>query len=310
VGQTYKGFSGLLYPGGNLPPLNHRDAGLQFARSVVPLDRLGQPSDAGAIVLMSIGMSNTTQEWCSAATNADGGPPCDAWTFTGQALADPQVDRRWLRIVDGARGSQTASAWDMPGDSNYNRVRDERLAPLGLTEAQVQVVWIKLAIPQPTVALPAMTSDARTLQTQLGGVLRSVRVRYPNLKLALLSSRVYAGFATTTLNPEPYAYETGFAVKWTIEAQVTQAASGTVDSYTGSLAYPAQAPWAGWGPYLWADGLRPRADGLFWTRADFEADGTHPSTAGEQKVGAQLLSFFKNSPLTRCWFLNTMATCP
>jgi len=65
------------------------------------------------------------------------------------------------------------------------------------------------------------------------------------------------------------------------------------------------------GPYFWTDGLRGRSsDGLVWARSDTEGDGTHPSKTGEQKAGALLLNFFKTSPFTRCWFLNTGATCP
>ncbi len=56
-----------------------------------------------------------------------------------------------------------------------------------------------------------------------------------------------------------------------------------------------------WGPYLWADGMRPRLDGLTWARADFEGDGTHPSQAGERKVGTLLLNYFPASPYASCW---------
>ncbi len=299
-----------LYPNGNAVPPVHRDAGLQAARLVQPLDADGGASDAGKIVLMSIGFSNATQEWCTDNVQADGGPPCYAWTFTGQALADPQVDKSHLVIVDGARGSQTSVLWANPADSNWNRVRDERLAPLGLTEKQVQVLWIKFANGQPMTPLPAANSDTYVLQAQVGAIVRNAKARYPSLKQVFLASRIYAGWANTPLNPEPYAYEGGLAVKWAIEAQIRQANTGMVDARSGNLDYGSVAAWMAWGPYLWADGLSPRSDGLVWPRTDFAADGTHPSMSGQQKVGGLLLNFFKQSPFTRCWFLSTGATCP
>ena len=33
------------------------------------------------------------------------------------------------------------------------------------------------------------------------------------------------------------------------------------------------APWAAWGPYLWANGTEPRSDGLTWPREDFTGGG-------------------------------------
>ena len=93
-----------------------------------------------------------------------------------------------------------------------------------------------------------------------------------------LSSRIYAGYATTILNPEPYAFESAFAVRWVIQSQ------------------PADGPVILWGPYFWNDGAT-------WRREDFREDGTHPSPAGRQKVARQLLNFFMTDPLAKLWFV-------
>jgi lysophospholipase L1-like esterase len=303
---TYLGFPGGLYPGGaNVPPDAHAAAGLDRARRVQPLDPQGRPSAAGKVVLLSIGMSNTTQEFCS----AGGAPPCDAWTFVGQAAADPTVDRTRLVLVNGARGGQTPGNWDDPADPNYDRVRDQDLARLGLGERQVQVVWLKEANATPRVSLPSLQADAYALEAGVANVVRALATRYPNLQQVFLSSRIYGGYATTALNPEPYAYEGGFAMKWLVAAQIDQARTGrVVDARAGDLAI-ASTPWLAWGPYLWAPGAAGRADGLRWMAADFDTDGTHPSTAGERKVAAQLLEFFKSSRFTRCWFLAAAPAC-
>jgi hypothetical protein len=303
--QTYLGFSGGLYPGGsNDAPSDHASAGRLRAVAIEPLDVAGRPSRRGRYVLLSIGMSNTTQEFCSESS----APPCDSWTFAGQAAADPAVNRTTLAIVNGAAGGKSAGFWDAPGRADYDRIRDTRLSPAGLSEQQVQIAWVKVANPGPTVSLPAGVADAYTLVTQSGNIVRALKVRYPNLQQVFLSSRIYAGYATTTLNPEPYAYESGFAVKWLVEAQIQQRRTGRIDARAGDLG-DAVAPWIGWGPYLWADGTNPRSDGLVWERADLAGDGTHPSRSGQAKVGTLLLRFFKESPWTRCWFL-AGETCP
>ena len=302
--QTYLGFSGGLYPNGaNTPPPAHAAAGLARALSIEPLDTAGNPSASGKIALLSVGMSNTTQEFCA----AGGRTPCVSWSFVGQATVDSDVNHTTLALVNGARGGQDAQTWDSPTDPNWDQVRDVDLAEQGLTEAQVQAIWLKEADIMPSSSLPATDADAYNLETYLGNIIRAARTRYPHLKCVFLSSRIYAGYATTNLNPEPYAYESGFAVKWIVQAQIDQMANGgvVVDPRAGDLNYDTGAPWIGWGPYLWTDGTTPRGlDGLIWEQGDCQSnDGTHPSQSGETKVGTLLLKFFKGDPRTRPWFL-------
>ncbi len=309
MGQTtYFQFSGGLYgDGSNTMPAAHAAEGISRARSIQPLDTTGAPSPTGKIILLAVGMSNTTQEFCSDRSI----PPCASGSFMAQAAADPAVNKTSLVLVDGARGGQAAGAWVAPNSPEYDRIRDTLLVPRGFSEQQVQVVWLKVANPGPRLALPVPQADAYVLEGEIANIVRTLRGRYPHLQQVFLSSRIYGGYATTKLNPEPFAYESGFAVQWVIHAQIDQMRSGgtSPDLHAGDLNYTAKAPWVAWGPYLWADGPTPRSDGLIWERADFRADGTHPSASAVQKVGTLLLNFFKTSPFAKCWFV-TGGTCP
>jgi lysophospholipase L1-like esterase len=273
---SYQGQStGLYGSGSNLPPAAHAAAGVNIARSIGPLDAQGRPSTAGRFAFISIGMSNTTQEFSAFKPMGD-----------SDSSRHPQ-----LTIVDGAQGGMTAADWASPQCSCW-AVLDQRLAAAGLAAPQVAVAWVKLADRQPSEAWPA---HAMRLRDEIVTVVRRLNSRFPNLRLAYLSSRIYAGYATTTLNPEPYAYESGFAVRWVIEEQL----KGALE-FDGAGAV---APWVGWGPYLWADGMRGRSDGLTWACSDFQSDGTHPSPNGRQKVAARLLEFVRTDPTAREWYL-------
>jgi hypothetical protein len=272
---TYKGETGGLYGGGrNQPPPALQDRAGKAAAAVVPLDPEGKPVAGGKVVLLSIGMSNTTQEFS---------------VFKKMADADPQKSR-CLVVVDGAQGGRDSTAWvtESVNQERVWRVADERIAAAGAALPQVQVVWIKQALIRQGQhgEFPA---HARKLEADLARILELAAKRYPNLRLAYLSSRIYAGYATTPLNPEPYAYEGAFSVRWLIERQMHG---------------ESKSPVALWGPYLWADGTKPRKDGLTWERDDLSpADGTHPSPAGREKVARLLLDFFKREPTARSWFL-------
>jgi len=327
-GQLYLNrYPGLLYDGSNSVPSDHDADGKVFASKIQPLDTNGQPSSMGKIVFLSIGFSNNTIEVCGGDTflgppgdtddpEATDCPPPNAQTpfnqpesFIGHAFNDPRVNHATVVIVDGAKADQTFNLWDptLSGYSEYDRVRDEILVPAGLSEAQVQSIWVKDANRDPVLSLPDPNAEAITAERELGNIMRAIKIRYPNIQQVFVSSRIYGGYGNAiqnSLNPEPYAYEYGFSVKWLTQAQILQLRpGGHIDSVAGDLSY-GKAPWIAWGPYLWASGSEPRSDNLVWLASDFRANEcTHVSTYGEQKVGTMLLEFMKTSPYTT-WFLN------
>ncbi len=308
-GVKYLGhFEGGLYPDQeNEVPAAHLEAGMLHAATIEPLDAQGNPDSTGSIVMTSIGMSTTSSIFCGV---ADAMEPCKEGTFIDVLEEEDGINTR-LVVIDGADPGKTADEWEDPTMRTYDRVFEEEMAPFGLSEKQVQVAWINLASSQPRRMLPDLEADAFLLEQQYGNVLRALATRYPNLKQVFFASRVYAGYATTDLNPEPYAYESGFAVKWAIEAQILQMHSegSPIDAVVGDLNYDTVAPWAAWGPYLWADGNRARSDGLTWLPADLKEDGTHLNRAGIEKITAMLLDFFKTSRLSRCWFVEGGEAC-
>jgi hypothetical protein len=277
---TYQGFEGGLYPGGvNTRPFAHTVGGLAQAAQIVPRDAAGTPSASGRIVFLSIGMSNATQEFSR---------------FVQLAQTDPSKHPAVLP-VDGAQGGQTAATIQNP-NANFWTVVEQRLANAGATAAQVQAVWFKEADAGPTSGFPAYANTLREEFEAIFGVLKS---KYPNLRVTYLATRIYAGYATSMLNPEPYSYEQGFSCKWAIEDQIAGLPALNYDPARG----PVVAPWIDWGTYNWANGLVPRDDGLTWACADFQADGTHPATSGREKVAQALLAFVRTDATASSWYL-------
>jgi hypothetical protein len=271
--RTYKGQPGGLYPGGaNQPPAAHEAAALSAALSLTPV--------RGRVVLISIGMSNTTQEFSQ---------------FVALARGDARLHPA-LTIVDGAQGGQAADAWLDPRARTWDTV-DARLRQAGVEPDQVRVAWVKQADRAPA-QYGAFPAHADVLRQRLETIARNLVVRYPNLRLAFFSSRTHAFTQQmNALNPKPYAFESGFAVRGLIERQIAGDAGLNHDAQRGAV----RAPLLLWGPYLWAEGTR--ADGFSWEAGDVVQDCTHPSMTGQRKVAQALLSFFSTNPAAAPWFL-------
>ncbi|WP_395735674.1 hypothetical protein [Prosthecobacter sp.] len=272
--DKYEGEDGGLYgKGSNEPPEALKKSADTALAQIKPLDAEGKPSDSGKIAFVSISMSNATQEFSFFKTIAD---------------QDPRKSDK-LTIVDCAQGGQTMAAWSQPEGRHWPEAMN-RLQRASVSPQQVQVAWIKLANAGPS---GSKAEHLATLEADTIKVLHLLKERFPNLRIAYLGSRIYAGYASTGLNPEPYAYEGAFAVRHLIQQQI---------SGDESLALT-KSPLLLWGPYLWADGEKGRKfDDLKYTKEDLGPDGTHPSNSGREKVAKQLLKFYATSPLAKSWF--------
>ena len=277
---TYRGFQGGLYPNiSNQRPVAHNEAGIAIAKAIKPLNNSGAIDNLnGKIIWMSIGMSNTTQETQEFLSLMQ--------TFTNK---NPK-----LTLIDGAEGGKDIKQINNPEGNYWNTVFN-RLSNAGLSPAQVQVIWFKEAESQPTDTSFATYPD--DLKIKYRSVMQILKAKFPNLKLCYLSDRIYAGYASSKLNPEPFAWHTGWTVKRLIADQLSGDASL---NYSGSNP---SAAWLSWGPYLWANGASPRSDGLSWLPTDYQSDGTHPGLSGRQKVAQILLQFFSTDETTKPWFL-------
>jgi hypothetical protein len=270
VGGNYEGYPGGLYAGGNNIPSQHLQSGMAASQSIQPLNLAGNPHVNGKIVLLGVGMSNARMEF---------------QRFMDMARL---VTADNVALVNGAEGGFDAPRIADP-NSEYWDMIDDKLANKGLSPLQVQAVWLKEATAEEADSFP---NHANQLKNYLRQVVLIIHDRYPNVETIYLSSRIYAGYATTNISDEPWAYEGGFAVKWLINGQVQR---------TDPALIGPNIPWLAWGPYLWADGTDARSDGLTWQCTNFKTDGVHPSDSGATKVGNKLLEFFTTHPTT-AWF--------
>ena len=280
--DKYFGEEGGLYGGGkNEPPDAHQQAAQEALKQITPLDPEGKPSKDGKIVFVGVGMSNTGAEF-----------------RRFQEKVDKDSAKPAHLILVNCCWSAGASSWATDGGT-WTRALDQ-LKKAKVSAEQVQVAWIKHAEPFPEPE-KARLDHAKQLKTNLATSLQLTKRKFPNLKVAYLSSRTYGGYAVNgvrLVNPEPFAYESAFAVRWTIQEQMAGAPGLNYDAKKGR----AVAPVLLWGPYLWADGTTPRKDGLRWERSDYSKDGLHPNASGQKKVVEQLMNFFKNDPNAKPWF--------
>lgn len=274
---------GLYADGSNVDDPGHDAYGQSAASAIVPLDANGVYSPTGKYVFVSVGLSMAQQPFGE---------------FVELANTDPAKNPN-LVIVDGATGGATAALLSSSTNNFWNAITYDYLPNAGVTANQVVGAWILDVDGGPGGVFP---NDMTALTSQLEAIAQNLQAKFPNIKLGYYSSVNYTGYSNgaADLDPEPYGYENGMAVKNTIEDQISGDPAMNFNPADGTV----KAPWIAWGPYYWANGMIPRSDGLVWTCQDLDVDGTHPSNpVGRIKVSTQLLNFLKTDDTASKWFL-------
>jgi hypothetical protein len=284
---TYLGSQGGLYPDGtNVRPASFEASGVAIAQSIQPLDADGNPDPNGKYALISIGESNTSETYSQ---------------FLIDANADPAKNSH-LVLVRGAQPRAGAAKFADPNDGVWNPIFQFFLPQAGVTANQVVVAWVE-SVDRISGQQPAFPQDMASLQSEYESIAQNLFAKFPNIKLVYYTSKFYDGYGTGVsdpIYPEPYGFESGFAVKWAIQDQINGDANLNWDPNLG----PVMAPWMSWAQYEWANGLLPRSDGLTWSCRDMMSDGVHPSPHyGMEKDANILLNFFKSDTTTTPWFL-------
>jgi len=219
----------------------------------------------GIIGVVCIGMSNSNQECADFITRRDG---------QYAAEINPAV-----RVVNCAVGGNAIEKWIDPAADGplWDACITTRLAQAGVRLDQVRVLYHKAANQFTTAAgggalptYPAAGSDYDNFRGNLAAFAARVKTKFPAVQAVYTSSRSYGGFSGGVSRGEPLSYEEGHALNaWLADNPVVQSV------------------WYGWGPYLWAPdcaSTTTNGGGVCYNRADYVADGVHPSGSGTAKV--------------------------
>ena len=74
-------------------------------------------------------------------------------------------------------------------DVFWSNIEDNRLPAAGVTPAQVQAVWVKTAESSPD----PFPQHVEQLTDNLETIIRIIKAKFPNTKVAYISNRIYGG---------------------------------------------------------------------------------------------------------------------
>lgn len=281
---TYKSLKGGLYPdGANIPTGELARMADQSTTQIQPLTKNGAVNlKSGSIGFLAIGQSTTRMCF-------------EDFQVLAKSLKSPRV-----KLVNAAQDGVILQNW--ANDQSPWTKTLSSITKNGLSNKQIQVVWVESALIYPGnygSGVEHIKVNADLMET----VISRLKKEFPNVQLVYCSSRYYAGYTDRRTTPEPYAYESAFAIKELIGRQIAPGKSIFSNSASEKM------PVVLWGPYYWVNGTKPsQTDGLTWQNTDCVPDGVHPSTSGRKKVAQQLVSFFTKDKNASSWFIARKTT--
>lgn len=286
--QSYRGYSGGLYPNGtNQKPSSHfNDLQLQV-NSLTTLDSSGMVSAQGKLVMIGVGASNPRTEFNRLIAYAD--------TFK-------QINPS-LKLINTCIGGQGIQKINTINDNYWNSAY-QALKDSGLNYKQVQLAWVEIDnTANPDTSFPGAPLD---LVSEYKALFEVLLIKFPNLKICYISARAYSGFAVPMQGGVgkgllyPRDYLSGWANKFFIENEITGQPGFIYKGANRTI------PMVTWGSYHWSDGGAPRLDGFaLECDSDVGGDGLHLTEKGEWKIGLQMFNFFRNDALAKQWFLKS-----
>jgi len=269
--SEFSGFKGGKYQSSNKIPVAHALYGMEQAKQLVPLNKLGvADSNEGKIGMLVLGFSTAA--------------------MTGRFVREINYlsnSNKALEIIIGAQGGRDINHMTAIASTYWLSV-DSVIVKSGNTASQIQIIWLSSGdVESYAMQFP---QQCYTQIEKYQATLKNIKSLFPNCRIVMLSDRTYAGYVGLNGEgpaqlAEPTAYYNGWTIKWLIQKQIDgEAGFNYVD-----------IPFIDWGPYLWVNGTAPNQKGYTWHCTDAGKGGIHPSSKGRMKEAALVYNYFSNN---------------
>ena len=277
---TFYGYTGGLYPGGsNTASGTYADDLLATCANMIPLDTFGNPSSKPIAKILFISMGGST-----------GGKNMTA--LKAKTTNNPATYSK-LHLMNCNQEGYNAyiNAIADPNNVYWNHVTQVVQGNKG-SYRQVQIIYLETDDSTTKATFP---ERPLTVKKDLEACMRTLKYKFPNLKIVYLLARTRT-FGTNNLpNREPSPYYFGWACKWLIEDQIN-GVPGT--EYKGDNVV---APMVAWGFYQWALTTPRITDGFYWLQSETK-DNLHATTAGQDTLATHFQNFLLTDPFASKWY--------